>query len=75
MSAGCGNRNERALMFCILSQMDEFRDDELLRMDWLCDNISGSIPEYEDVLPFAQPLVRALGLHRERIPVQKEDLL
>ena len=49
--------------------------DELLRMDWLCDNISGSIPEYEDVLPFAQPLVRALGLHRERIPVQKEDLL
>ena len=49
--------------------------DELLRMDWLCDNVIGSIPEYEDVLPFAQSTVQALGLHRDRIPVQKEDLL
>ncbi len=30
MSAGCGNRNERALMFCILSQMDEFRGNKQL---------------------------------------------
>ena len=47
--------------------------DELLRMDWLCDNVIGSIPEYEEVLPFAQPTTRALGIHRDRIPVRKEE--
>ena len=49
--------------------------DELLRMDWLCDNVIGSIPEYEQILPFAQSTVQALGLHRDRIPVQKEERL
>ena len=49
-----------------------FTPDELLRMDWLCENITGSIPEYEEVLPFARATVRELGLHRERIPREKE---
>ena len=49
-----------------------FTPDELLRMDWLCENITGSIPEYEEVLPLAQTTVRELGLHRERIPKEKE---
>ncbi len=40
---------------------------ELLHMDWLCDNVEGSIPEYEALEPFAQPIVRALGIHREKI--------
>jgi hypothetical protein len=44
-------------------------------MDWLCDNVVGSIPEFEDVLPIAQPLVRELGLHRETIPIEKEGTL
>ena len=46
--------------------------DELLRMDWLCENVEGHIPEFEEVLPFARNMVRQLGVHRERIPRQKE---
>jgi hypothetical protein len=52
-----------------------FTPEELLRMDWLCENVVGQIPEFEDVLPIAQPLVRELGLHRETIPVEKEGTL
>ena len=48
-----------------------FTPDELLRMDWLCENVVGHIPEFEDVLPFAQTTVRELGLHRENIPREK----
>ena len=46
--------------------------DELLYMDWLCDNVIGSIPEFEDVEPYAQPMLRELGIHRDRIPMEKE---
>ena len=49
-----------------------FTPDEVLRMDWLCENVEGIIPEFEEVLPFAQATVRQLGLHRERIPREKE---
>ncbi len=49
-----------------------FTPDELLRMDWLCENVEGHIPEFDEVLPFAQATVRQLGLHRERIPREKE---
>ena len=49
-----------------------FTPDELLRMDWLCENVEGHIPEFEEVLPIAQATVRQLGLHRERIPREKE---
>ena len=52
-----------------------FTPEELLRMDWLCENVVGQIPEFEDVLPIAQPMVRELGLHRENIPVEKEGTL
>jgi hypothetical protein len=52
-----------------------FTPEELLRMDWLCDNVEGIIPEFADVLPMAQPLVRELGLHREDIPIEKEGSL
>ena len=46
---------------------------ELLHMDWLCENVEGRIPEYEQIEPFAQPIVRALGIHRDKIPVEKEE--
>ena len=50
-----------------------FTPDELLHMDWLCENVEGHIPEYEEVLPFARNMVRQLGVHRERIPREKEE--
>lgn len=52
-----------------------FTPDALLRMDWLCDNVEGSIPEFEDVLPISQGLVRELGVYRDRIPKEKEGTL
>lgn len=36
--------------------------DDLLHMDWLCQNVRGSIPRYEDVLPISRPMVKLLGV-------------
>lgn len=50
--------------------------DELLHMDWLCDNIDGSIPQFHEIEPFAQPMVRELGVYKDQIPPEKEaDML
>ena len=49
--------------------------DELLHMDWLCRNVVGSIPEFEEVAPFAQAMVRELGIYRDRIPKEREGVL
>jgi len=49
-----------------------FTPAQLLKMDWFCDNVLGSIPEFEEILPVSQPLVRELGLYRDRIPTEKE---
>lgn len=46
--------------------------DELLHMDWLCDNVEGVIPSFEEIEPYAQPIVRELGIYRDQLPVQKE---
>ncbi len=49
-----------------------FTPPELLKMDWFCENVYGSIPEFEEILPLSQPLVRELGIYRDRIPPEKE---
>ena len=49
-----------------------FTPDQILHMDWLCDNVVGSIPAWEDILPMAQPMVRELGIYRDTIPPVKE---
>ena len=46
--------------------------DELLHMDWLCDNVDGVIPSFDEIEPFAQPMVRELGIYRDQLPAQKE---
>ena len=48
--------------------------EEILKMDWLCDRVEGSLPAYEDVLPVAQPTVRRLGIHRKQIPPEEAVL-
>ena len=50
-----------------------FTPDELLRMDWLCENVEGTIPEFDELLPFARSMVRQLGVYRDRIPPEKEE--
>ncbi len=49
-----------------------FTPDELLHMDWLCDNVLGSIPTFNEILPMSQPIVRELGIYRDTIPAVKE---
>ena len=49
-----------------------FTPGELLRMDWLCDNVIGSIPPYKEILPISQNMVRELGLYRDSIPTETE---
>ena len=52
-----------------------FTPDELLHMDWLCENVVGSIPTFEEVLPMSQSIVRELGIYRDKIPAVKETKL
>ena len=49
-----------------------FTAEELLHMDWLCDNVIGRIPDFEQIQPYARSIVQTLGIHREQLPVQKE---
>ena len=50
----------------------KFTPEQLLRMDWLCENVVGKIPPFEDILPISQTMVRELGLYRDAIPTEKE---
>lgn len=52
-----------------------FTAEELLRMDWLCENVEGTIPEFDQILPVAQRLVREQGVFSHRIPLEKEGSL
>ena len=47
--------------------------EELLRMDWLCENVIGSIPPFEDILPYSQTMVRELGIYRDKLAAEKES--
>jgi len=49
--------------------------EEILNMDWLCENVVGSIPSFEELLPMSQPLVRLLGIYRDSLPPEKEGQL
>ncbi len=44
-------------------------------MDWLCGNVRGSIPQYEELLPMAKPMVRLLGLYRDSLQPEKRGPL
>ena len=52
-----------------------FTAEELMRMDWLCENVEGFIPGYDQVILPARAMVRELGLFREQAPVLKEGWL
>lgn len=50
-----------------------FAAEELMRMDWLCDIVDGTIPAFDDLLPQSRNLVRLLGVHRDEIPPKTEE--
>ncbi len=49
--------------------------DEILQMDWLCQNVVGEIPKFEDILPYSRDMVRELGVYRAQIEPEKEGSL
>ena len=49
-----------------------FTPNQLLHMDWLCDNVIGEIPAFDEILPVSQSMVRELGIYRDTIPTEKE---
>lgn len=51
-----------------------FSPSELLRMDWLCENVVGNLPAFDELLPISQPLVRELGVFRAAIPPERKEL-
>ena len=50
----------------------KFTPDELLHMDWLCDNVIGDIPTFDQIQPVSQAMVRELGIYRDQILSEKE---
>ena len=43
-----------------------------LNMDWLCENVIGRIPPFEEILPISRTMVREMGIYRDSIPAEKE---
>ena len=52
-----------------------FSPETILHMDWLCDNVDGTIPAYDELAPRGQSIVRLQGIYRDRIPPQKEGVI
>lgn len=50
-----------------------FTSEELMKIDWLCDNIDGEIPAFDELIPQSRNLVRLLGVYRETIPPETEE--
>ena len=52
-----------------------FTPEELLHMDYLVENVTGTIPTFDEILPDSQSIVRKLGIYRDTIPATKETVL
>ena len=46
--------------------------EQLIHMDWLVENVVGAIPPIEEIELRSQPLIRELGIYRDKIPTEKE---
>ncbi|MGI5976126.1 MAG: BMP family ABC transporter substrate-binding protein [Candidatus Limivicinus sp.] len=51
----------------------ELSAEEIMGMDWLCENVDGKIPGYDELLPQSREVVRLLGIYRDSIPPEKEE--
>ena len=50
----------------------DFSVSELMEMDWLCDQVEGRIPAFEELIPESRETVRLLGLYRDELSPEKE---
>ncbi len=64
-------RDQQGVLRCDGSS--ELAPLDRMNMDWLCDNVIGQIPTYDEILPASRPLVRLLGLERDRLLPETED--
>lgn len=46
---------------------------EILKMDKLAGSVAGHIPEYGELLPLSRPLVRSLGIYKDKLPLEIPD--
>ncbi len=49
-----------------------FTPDEILSMDWFCENVDGRIPDYEELRPEYAETMRVLGLYRKKLLPEAE---
>ena len=49
--------------------------EQIVHMDWLCDAVEGHIPEYDELAEVSRPMYRMQGIHRDRLPVEKEAVV
>ena len=52
-----------------------FTHEEILHMDWLCENVNGSIPPFESLASKSRNIVRLQGIYRDKISPDKEDVI
>ena len=50
-----------------------FTPAQIMHMDWLCDAVDGIVPAYEQLNDVAKPMYRMQGIHRDRVPPEKEE--
>ncbi len=48
-----------------------FSPEQVMHMDWLCDAVEGSVPEYDELEEYAKAMYRMQGVHRDRLPPEK----
>ena len=46
--------------------------EEIISMDWFCDNVDGRIPDYEELRPEYAETMRILGLNRKKLLPEAE---
>lgn len=49
---------------------ESFTSEQILRMDWLCDNVIGSIPTIEEIKLDSRKIVQELGIYRDRFSAE-----
>lgn len=52
-----------------------YEPQDIVCMDWLLDNVDGTIPSFDALLPMARSLTRVLGVYRDEIPPEKEGFV
>lgn len=52
-----------------------FSYQEILNMDWLCDNVDGKIPSFEEMTEKGQNIARVQGIYRDNIIPEKEGVI